>query len=191
MRGKGMRNMQDNALVRITPAHAGKRHPLTPPFKSEEDHPRPCGEKPLRTGERLPFLGSPPPMRGKDVKRYGFKSASRITPAHAGKSTNFSSGRSRTRDHPRPCGEKLMLAPYVCWDVGSPPPMRGKAHNLAQYLALSRITPAHAGKRHFNGGIWCHKQDHPRPCGEKGMTSSMQITGKGSPPPMRGKEQYG
>ena len=74
----------------------------------------------------IPYLGSPPPMRGKvnevilTGKRVG------ITPAHAGKSFDFDFSNFPYKDHPRPCGEKWRTAAAKRKLRGSPPPMRGK-----------------------------------------------------------------
>ena len=49
-----------------------------------------------------------------------------ITPAYAGKSTDFHAALSLTEDHPRVCGEKRLAAEYAEGEEGSPPRMRGK-----------------------------------------------------------------
>ena len=51
------------------------------------DHPRPCGEKGLALMDKALNEGSPPPMRGKVQAIIALLGALRITPAHAGKST--------------------------------------------------------------------------------------------------------
>ena len=51
--------------------------------------------------------------------------------------------------------------------MGSPPPMRGKAPLLQRGEVGRRITPAYAGKRHFNPERRGDVGDHPRLCGEK------------------------
>ena len=51
--------------------------------------------------------------------------------------------------------------------LGSPPPMRGKDALPGRYNVMQRITPAHAGKSSIELSDGCHRQDHPRPCGEK------------------------
>ena len=70
---------------------------------------------------------------------------------------------------------------------GSPPPMRGKAHQKRVAAADKRITPAYAGKsrkpRHRRKPV----QDHPRLCGEKAHWYGRIPPILGSPPPMRGK----
>ena len=48
-----------------------------------------------------------------------------ITPAHAGNTLSANPLSRACRDHPRPCGEHLILpySPFI--QLGSPPPMRG------------------------------------------------------------------
>ena len=86
MRGK-VRQYEDNDTDDgITPAHAGKSPGRSCTYSSRWDHPRPCGEK--IHGPSFPnnVIGSPPPMRGKEVELLPGVAVGRITPAHAGKS---------------------------------------------------------------------------------------------------------
>ena len=65
MRGK-VKKCDDLSDVRgITPAYAGKSHPCKFGIRKQEDHPRLCGEKRVRSVHTFTALGSPPPMRGK------------------------------------------------------------------------------------------------------------------------------
>ena len=126
-------------------------------------------------------------MRGKDGDKLPAVRLSGITPAHAGKSALCAVTACHQRDHPRPCGEKLMRGWFYNGDAGSPPPMRGKvnADNVKQFV--DRITPAHAGKSTLDGVSGTDAADHPRPCGEKTINLRITPRTKGSPPPMRGK----
>ena len=75
-------------LLRITPAHAGKTDRGNQSSENDADHPRTCGENPCRSCRYRRQFGSPPHMRGKHLRcRYEF-CRNRITPAHAGKTTN-------------------------------------------------------------------------------------------------------
>ena len=131
--------------------------------------------------------GSPPPMRGKGVKQYTADRVVGITPAYAGKSSPAAVKVIFGQDHPRLCGEKIQNW-LACWqEVGSPPPMRGKAIPAQPIIILIRITPAYAGKSHSVPAFSKVLRDHPRLCGEKEMLSSGQMRSAGSPPPMRGK----
>ena len=106
MRGKVVRAIPDILRKRITPAYAGKS-----PFVNQT-----C----------TPAQGSPPPMRGKvqDVTDKAYTGG--ITPAYAGKRSCTPTSCCRYRDHPRLCGEKLLVYTPKTPYVGSPPPMRGK-----------------------------------------------------------------
>ena len=93
----------------------------------------------------------------------------------------------RVRITPRVCGEKLFCLLLQLFRPGSPPHVRGKAQNRAIGAALSRITPACAGKsRSDSGGCWS-SGDHPRMCGEKCPLVSLKSCSLGSPPHVRGK----
>ena len=92
------------------------------------------------------------------------------------------------RDHPRLCGEKFALSFLLALLPGSPPPMRGKVYAYSVLHAVVRITPAYAGKSvHFCISSPYYK-DHPRLCGEKFHENTSNAGKKGSPPPMRGKD---
>ncbi len=69
-----------------------------------------------------------------------------ITPAYAGKSHRDEAKRQGTGDHPRICGEKLIIAAGIVISWGSPPHMRGKATACVVLLNGGGITPAYAGK---------------------------------------------
>ena len=89
MRGKGNGKKIAHLLHGITPAYAGKSHPLLPP----------------------PFhdIGSPPPMRGKGKNRQSGFPHTGITPAYAGKSSSSEIPYFAAWDHPRLCGEKKKI----------------------------------------------------------------------------------
>ena len=131
----------------------------------------------------------------------------RITPAHAGKSRSPCSGCPASRDHPRACGEKIIVATKEAVTLGSPPRMRGKValavdgdrlrgitprmrgkgrYRPGGYHAVG-ITPAHAGKRIASCRQCSCSRDHPRACGEKGLLILFSLVSRGSPPRMRGK----
>ena len=133
------------------------------------------------------MTGSPPPMRGKDEGQRRRAARVGITPAHAGKSRLVGQAVHRDRDHPRPCGEKMITIACKANPIGSPPPMRGKVGLPLRIPAVRGITPAHAGKSSPSFFFSWGGEDHPRPCGEKGKIKSKIILNVGSPPPMRGK----
>ena len=147
MRGKVANVLLKIPVVGITPAYAGKSIFCHFIFKLLKDHPRLCGEKIYVGVVPISCLGSPPPMRGKEFANDLIPAEVRITPAYAGKRSNFIPLLGNLQDHPRLCGEKPINWAGKFDNVGSPPPMRGKAHKSSGTAFLIRITPAYAGKR--------------------------------------------
>ena len=70
---------------------------------------------------------------------------------------------------------------------GSPPHVRGKVAPSFFRLYCLRITPACAGKSSSVSMCTRSPEDHPRMCGEKGVTSPDARLDRGSPPHVRGK----
>ena len=85
-------------------------------------------------------------MRGKAIKSIFSDHGNRITPAYAGKSLLHLTFHNRHEDHPRLCGEKLLISALRIQRAGSPPPMRGKVLDAGGFRKAVRITPAYAGK---------------------------------------------
>ena len=110
----------------ITPAYAGKSHSATPCSPAVWDHPRVCGEKIMERQRPDRKGGSPPRMRGKDLRDLVKMPFVRITPAYAGKSKGVHHGKGFPEDHPRVCGEKRATKTLYKMKKGSPPRMRGK-----------------------------------------------------------------
>ena len=147
MRGKVFADVVPTWFARITPAYAGKSFLVIFKPGKEKDHPRVCGEKCMAFCKNCAVLGSPPRMRGKELRVKRCFADDGITPAYAGKSYVFVSEKLVPEDHPRVCGEKIVEnASFVrCW--GSPPRMRGKVHLTGAVVVGGGITPAYAGKR--------------------------------------------
>ena len=68
--------------------------------------------------------------------------------------------------------------------------MRGKALTATGCAVVDRITPAYAGKSPVIAAGEATHKDHPRLCGEKSDRSATCFFKSGSPPPMRGKENF-
>ena len=126
-----------------------------------------CGEKLLSLNGSAQSIGSPSRMRGKEGDELGLGQTIRITPAYAGKSKSLPSLHIGSRDHPRACGEKRVVA--------------------GGHVEVYRITPACAGKRRVWFSSWPVPWDHPRVCGEKCGYRLPFRSIVGSPPRMRGK----
>ena len=150
-------------------------------------NPRTCGEKSL-TCERIDFrLGSPPRRRGKAILVVQSSRCLRITPAWAGKRLLVLRLFRLRWDHPRVGGEKTLYRGMHLVVLGSPPRGRGKVCVTPHFAAYSGITPAWAGKRCFQIGLFHRRRDHPRVGGEKLFAVVACPALKGSPPRGRGK----
>ena len=147
MRGKGIEQSNCRVGMRITPAYAGKRIICPKSAVISWDHPRVCGEKLRLPAVRFEGVGSPPHVRGKAAFGRECYYPYGITPACAGKRQALAKALSRSRDHPRMCGEKESARPARPAAWGSPPRMRGKVKSLGFRCLLNGITPAYAGKR--------------------------------------------
>ena len=85
MRGKPEQYWDGDFTLGITPADAGKTNGCGTSKKRTEDHPRGCGENPMRRRMQASGIGSPPRMRGKPRHNTAYQCYARITPADAGK----------------------------------------------------------------------------------------------------------
>ncbi len=152
MRGKGIVHVLVPEEFGITPACAGKRADCPTWGCTGWDHPRVCGEKMcIQCSKSIP-QGSPPRMRGKDVRCHAFAMVAGITPAYAGKRCRPPHQAPAVWDHPRVCGEKNAQGAYNSAVIGSPPRMRGKGQGVNPAADVFGITPAYAGKRFAESG---------------------------------------
>ena len=98
---------------------------------------------------------------------------------------------SRSRDHPRVCGEHFGRALRACDPQGSSPRVRGTPCRDLRAVCAAGIIPACAGNTPSAavGGsrIW----DHPRVCGEHYVDSAINPTYAGSSPRVRGTPVHG
>ena len=125
-------------------------------------------------------------MRGIRSPRRLLNRIDRITPAHAGNTHTSDLSPMRMKDHPRACGEYMIMTNLGITDMGSPPRMRGI--RILQILISEPlgITPAHAGNTPMPGRRLIVVKDHPRACGEYGAAPRSHTLQSGSPPRMRG-----
>ena len=115
--------------------------------------------------------GSPPQVRGKRIVQRENVFQHRITPAGAGKTLFVEFPDGELKDHPRRCGENVLLFRPQAQELGSPPQVRGKPIAIYLRSAKRRITPAGAGKTSKNCGSYRQGKDHPRRCGENRLDS--------------------
>ena len=99
------------AARRITPAGAGKTHRGVLRSCRRKDHPRRCGENEMQIITARVSEGSPPQVRGKPERAFYCPLVLGITPAGAGKTDFMPFISCSLQDHPRRCGENLMMKP--------------------------------------------------------------------------------
>ena len=179
--------MEKSALVRITPAGAGKTISLCPDRAIARDHPRRCGENSKKRLTGAKKVGSPPQVRGKLSAYAQIGQLQGITPAGAGKTRRQATLDDTAQDHPRRCGENSVALWAWRGSVGSPPQVRGKPDDRTVIIGTNGITPAGAGKTAAGQGGKGYTEDHPRRCGENAGVRSACRRLPGSPPQVRGK----
>ena len=178
--------MRCSLACRIIPADAGSTKTAEDTATDGEDHPRGCGEHQIPAVAQSGDRGSSPRMRGApDTVHIGWSEV-RIIPADAGSTRRLSECPTRSRDHPRGCGEHVKANSLPGITRGSSPRMRGAPAETYMNTIKSRIIPADAGstlcRRPCENATW----DHPRGCGEHSICTCAPRTASGSSPRMRG-----
>ena len=111
----------------------------------------------------------------------------RITPAHAGTSGVRLAKTNSLQDHPRTRGDKLLYLVNLFCMKGSPPHTRGQVSSVADVVAPTGITPAHAGTSDHGHDEERNQEDHPRTRGDKLLALMVVYSLAGSPPHTRGQ----
>ena len=111
-----------------------------------------------------------------------------ITPAYAGTTERLEFRDVGRTDHPRLCGDHLIVHPAVGISVGSPPLMRGPRSATDKSARTVGITPAYAGTTYSPILVIVGREDHPRLCGDHQLAQDTMVPGSGSPPLMRGPQ---
>ena len=126
-RMRGALSLDDDMdrVAGIIPADAGSTHYPYGYYIDDEDHPRGCGEHPVRPDARGGHGGSSPRMRGAPQKQEQGLSLPWIIPADAGSTIVIAKATQGTGDHPRGCGEHMAITTTQFDREGSSPRMRG------------------------------------------------------------------
>ena len=186
VRGTGLCVQIHLAQKGITPACAGNSRLLLTGTPVGKDHPRVCGEQEQRLLDRAVREGSPPRVRGTERIVTVARSIGGITPACAGNSRCSCQDHGGAGDHPRVCGEQVMVRKIAGVVGGSPPRVRGTGLLRICTRNPHRITPACAGNSPLVEAGWTEDKDHPRVCGEQLIFNIYYSIGPGSPPRVRG-----
>ena len=125
-------------------------------------------------------------MRGTVLSIISWLSSCGIIPACAGNRVVGGSNCTKSRDHPRVCGEQSLASLTDRIQKGSSPRVRGTAWSETREAIADGIIPACAG----NSERWYETNpslgDHPRVCGEQFLPSGAKSVCSGSSPRVRG-----
>ena len=111
--------------VGIIPACAGSTGRLQTCSHPIRDHPRVCGEHSSILAPQFGQKGSSPRVRGAPTSDGSILALCGIIPACAGSTEVCTSRMLITRDHPRVCGEHLIICISSYCSAGSSPRVRG------------------------------------------------------------------
>ena len=186
MRGTQNASHLRPAVSGIIPAYAGNTLRLRRMFSSTRDHPRICGEHHGQTNKVMTIVGSSPHMRGTLIGGDGLKTGRGIIPAYAGNTLVFQWMMYASRDHPRICGEHMLLSCVFARSLGSSPHMRGTPPESYLVQNCRGIIPAYAGNTCSLRRLYLTQRDHPRICGEHLGCVRVCEGVMGSSPHMRG-----
>mgnify|MGYP006890180212 FL=1 len=151
VRGALLRLLIAATIGGIIPACAGSTRRACRRCWPNRDHPRMCGEHDGADGVSSPPWGSSPHVRGAPLALNCVAFSGGIIPACAGSTSSSRGPGWRRRDHPRMCGEHLVIAGLRPSRSGSSPHVRGALLNAEKYGLARGIIPACAGSTHGTG----------------------------------------
>ena len=125
-------------------------------------------------------------MRGAPERFEAFARAVGIISACAGSTTSIGHNWTGMWDHPRMCGEHVVLPPFFWTVSGSSPHVRGAHQRLRFILGEIGIIPACAGSTFVIVYPPRFSRDHPRMCGEHLWMQASTGATSGSSPHVRG-----
>ena len=145
MRGALTIRSFDPFAGRIIPADAGSTTSGSFSSPASSDHPRGCGEHRTRAPVCSATRGSSPRMRGAPWSSNHVCHRHGIIPADAGSTKTAVKVVNDLQDHPRGCGEHLVIYLELKSMLGSSPRMRGALCRLTLNDCGLGIIPADAG----------------------------------------------
>ncbi len=144
-RGAPIASFDQDAVVRLIPAHAGSTWGRARRAIPCRAHPRSRGEHYIRLDSAGDWQGSSPLTRGAPIPSGRTRSGPRLIPAHAGSTSCKPTGSMSAWAHPRSRGEHIRPAWPLLRIVGSSPLTRGAPHSANLHTLAVRLIPAHAG----------------------------------------------
>ena len=186
LRGARWVREPENAPTGIIPALARSTSPTVCASIGRRDHPRACEEHTTCPVRYCQLIGSSPRLRGALVSLTTRHAVNGIIPALAGSTILATSPFGPYTDHPRACGEHMLLRPSMTMRSGSSPRLRGARCCSRSPVACRGIIPALAESTPFVTRLGAQLGDHPRACGEHKGNDMTRINIPGSSPRLRG-----
>ena len=106
----------------------------------------------------------------------------RIIPASVGNGDHDPGLQGPRTDHPRECGERHSRSAVPAVLAGSSPRVWGTVPPGCSNLPKSRIIPASVGNGLSSPSSSATRKDHPRECGERVISTEIDMWGLGSSP---------
>ncbi len=128
VRGTPRRHDRHWRGVGIIPACAGNTMSVIFSRTEVRDHPRVCGEHMHRRERKRGVPGSSPRVRGTPVSHHPDSGRHGIIPACAGNTVCDTVAQYDDGDHPRVCGEHILIRRDLGITLGSSPRVRGTHH---------------------------------------------------------------
>ena len=145
VRGTHFNRAREGRVFGIIPACAGNTGACPSRRCAPGDHPRVCGDHPEKVQAVEADAGSSPRVRGTRQRLLVGAVLVGIIPACAGNTNSSRHRASRTRDHPRVCGEHPDSCGFVARYAGSSPRVRGTPEFVIRGRYELGIIPACAG----------------------------------------------
>ena len=145
-----------------------------------------CGEHFIISARGLGKTGSSPHVRGALSQLQCPCRWLGIIPACAGSTRTLRGFRTGRWDHPRMCGEHVVLPPFFWTVSGSSPHVRGALARVGHLRPQPGIIPACAGSTESAANHARSRRDHPRMCGEHIVKHVRPCSKRGSSPHVRG-----
>ena len=186
VRGTPARVRVPSQQSRFIPAGAGNAHSRPSPWRPAAVHPRGCGERSTAPITMPTTRGSSPRVRGTHSLSWGGGSNDRFIPAGAGNAPTPPGPRCAPPVHPRGCGERLAMWHSLPGLIGSSPRVRGTLRPAQAHHLGGRFIPAGAGNAVAGSSRRRPASVHPRGCGERAASGTIDGAASGSSPRVRG-----
>ena len=175
----------------LIPAGAGQTRHVSRPRRRRRAHPRGCGADFALICFAPLAVGSSPRVRGRRNEPDSASNPQGLIPAGAGQTARRSLTSATTRAYPRGCGADGAQKPYIRYDEGLSPRVRGRLHVEQHGQDRDRLIPAGAGQTRRTRPSRSRMTAHPRGCGADGVRLDQRRGHEGSSPRVRGRPGHG